>query len=134
MSDFEQFISKQAFQPVPPEWRRDMLTAPGRPEVPRTPWWEFLSWPSPVAWKAVAACWLVSLSLQVLTHLVGPTPAPAALNETAALSSFLRQRQAMARINTDEPSSPASLSPRPATLPLDGRRGMLKPKTGILPC
>lgn len=134
MSDFEQFIGKQVFKPVPPEWRREMLTAPGRPDAARTPWWEFLAWPSPVAWKAVAACWLVAISLQVLTRLSGPAPEPAARDETALLFSFIRQRQAMALINTAAPSSPAALSPRPAVLPPDGRRGMLKPETGFLPC
>lgn len=56
---FEEQLQRQPFRRVPAAWRREILNA-----APAPSWREWL-WPSPVAWGAVAAAWVLIVALQL---------------------------------------------------------------------
>lgn len=55
MSDIEDKLRSLTFREPPQELRRRILAAP----TSRTGWLDWL-WPSPLAWGAVAAVWLIA--------------------------------------------------------------------------
>ena len=61
---FEEKLQRQQFRQVPASWRREILAAGTKPEHGAARWREWL-WPSPVAWGAVAAAWLLIVALQL---------------------------------------------------------------------
>ena len=63
MNDFEKRLHGIELRRLPAEWREEILSACDRPSPERQaerPWREWL-WPSPWAWGALAAVWLVVL-------------------------------------------------------------------------
>lgn len=79
LDSFEQLLRRQPLRPVPEEWRGDLLAAARSATTPRptvadpTPWTARLRdwlWPSPVAWGALAACWV---AIATLNHLAAPS-------------------------------------------------------------
>ncbi len=77
MNDFERKLSQQPFRPPPPEWREAILTLPANVVVPTVRSWRDWLWPSPKAWAALAAVWLIFLALSI-------NPETARPRETAA--------------------------------------------------
>jgi hypothetical protein len=62
MNEFEQRLARQTFRAPPAEFRAEILAAvTGTP--PAGTWREWL-WPSPRAWAAMAAIWLVCAALR----------------------------------------------------------------------
>ncbi len=69
---FEELLMRQTLRPAPPGWRDDILRA-ARPPVAATAgraagrtfagWLREWLWPSPVAWGALAACWVAIMAL-----------------------------------------------------------------------
>jgi hypothetical protein len=123
--EFEQRLRRQSWREVPPAWRREILAAAraaGSPDHPREPaaarWWgqlSFLLWPSPRAWAAVAAAWLVILSGNLLINAGAPAASGQPMNE-AHLMENLRQRQrAMAELlePAETIESPGTMRPAP---------------------
>jgi len=81
---FEEKLRHQPFRPVPSSWRREILNAT---PVPPAAWREWL-WPSPVAWGALAAAWVLIALLQLTT------PQPRSNGNGAHLSdAAFQQRQ-----------------------------------------
>jgi hypothetical protein len=85
--DFEQKLSRQPLRPVPPEWRAEILraarpqaAAPVRPRL--CDYLALLLWPSPRAWGALAAAWVVIVAANLAMNSGGPgraaSPAPMA--------------------------------------------------------
>jgi hypothetical protein len=70
MNDFERLLKSQPFREVPPEWRREIVHQARETEEAGAIGWREWLWPSPLAWGAMAAVWLVFLGgeLSVLTH------------------------------------------------------------------
>ena len=73
MNDFERKLSQQPFRSPPPDLRdalfgaRDKIVAPAR-------WmWRDWFWPSPQAWGALAALWLI---FAVLSFSTAESPPP----------------------------------------------------------
>jgi hypothetical protein len=69
---FEQRLRRQPLQSIPPDWREEMLReanrtaevpAPRPAGSPLRRWLNEWLWPSPVAWSALAACWVAILIL-----------------------------------------------------------------------
>ena len=58
MSDLEDKLRSLAFREPPQDIRRQVLAA-----TPRWTWRDWL-WPSPLAWGAIAAVWLVALATE----------------------------------------------------------------------
>ncbi len=58
MSDIENKLRSLAFREPPQDIRRRVLAA-----TPRWTWRDWF-WPSPVAWGAIAAVWLVALATE----------------------------------------------------------------------
>jgi len=101
MDDFEQRLRQQPWRAIPDGWRDDIL-GPAAPESPspatrtapsttRLWFWEWL-WPSPVAWGALAACWIAILALQ---HAARPSNRE--LTETRANARMAAAYQAVLR-------------------------------------
>lgn len=81
MDEFEQYLKQQPLRSVPTSWRREILggtgVSPVSAEAPTTrtggtpvplpgaAWWIEWLWPSPVAWAAVGACWVIIIGLQL---------------------------------------------------------------------
>jgi hypothetical protein len=71
MDDFEQFLTSQPLRDVPPAWREEILATAATTTMAREtpppsaagPWWRAWLWPSPYAWAALAAAWLVIFGL-----------------------------------------------------------------------
>lgn len=61
--DFEQRLSGAPLREIPAEWRARILRRASASVAPPPPtWWEVLSawlWPSPRAWAAVGAVWML---------------------------------------------------------------------------
>jgi hypothetical protein len=77
MNDFERKLSQQPFRLPPPEWREAILAVPGNIVVPDIRTWRDWLWPSPKAWAALAAVWLIFLALSF-------SPEPPGAREIAA--------------------------------------------------
>lgn len=59
MNDFERKLSQQGFRMPPSEWREEIL-GPATKVVAFRSWtWRDWFWPSPQAWGALAALWIV---------------------------------------------------------------------------
>jgi hypothetical protein len=101
MDEFEQFLSKQPLHSIPPEWRRELLVAGGVPS--RQPWWREWLWPSPVAWAALAAVWLVIIALnftvRLPAHETAKRTSPAATDIAVA---FAEHRRLLAELTLPE--------------------------------
>jgi hypothetical protein len=96
MNDFERLLRSQPFREVPPEWRREIVHRAREPDGTRAAGWREWLWPSPLAWGAMAAVWLVFLGgeLSVLTHPRDTTAdltgaAPAVPEEPAVPRAFM---------------------------------------------
>ncbi|HEV7868267.1 MAG TPA: hypothetical protein VGO90_11330 [Chthoniobacteraceae bacterium] len=63
MNDFEHKLAQQTFREPPRDLRRVILAA--AEPTPSSTWREWL-WPSPSAWGALAAVWLVFAALEIL--------------------------------------------------------------------
>ena len=96
MNDFERKLKAQSFRQPPQEWRDEILDvcdqAEGRrnaqaslveaDSAPAWSWREWL-WPSPAAWGALAAVWVVCFSMNAATkppatpplHVAAPSAA-----------------------------------------------------------
>ena len=101
LDGFEQRLQRQEMRRVPTEWRREIVAAKpfrGSAESPSrdfgttrpTNWLRDLLWPSPYAWGAVAATWLVIVGLRLTTPAAvdgdrraatAPPPAPSIIEE-----------------------------------------------------
>lgn len=67
MNDFENELKKQPLRQVPEHWRKQILAAAqvARAEKsPRWSWWDLL-WPSPKAWGALAAAWIILIGFNL---------------------------------------------------------------------
>lgn len=72
MSDLERKLHDLPFRAPPASWRREILAnATSAKRSPAWNWREWL-WPSPAVWGAMAALWIILLSINAATM-----PAPA---------------------------------------------------------
>jgi hypothetical protein len=81
MDEFEQFLRDQPVRGVPAAWRREVLPAEDSAR------WRGWLWPSPVAWAAVAAAWLVVAGLQFAAR-----PGPNGHRPAATPAALLAQQ------------------------------------------
>ena len=56
MKTFEEELAETPFREIPRQWEARMLPPPRRSSLAFV--WEILTWPPPLAWGTVAACWL----------------------------------------------------------------------------
>ncbi len=132
--DFEKLLRRQPLRPVPGDWRGEILAASRSAMAPRdagadpAPWIPRLRdwlWPNPVAWGALAACWLATL---VLNQLAQPSPSERARAErdaslAAAYYAAVRDPAALTLLADPRPREavPASRRPRPGVGQSDGQ-------------
>lgn len=84
MNDFERQLQRQPLRDLPADWRREIL---GKCEAatsvgPAWSWREWL-WPSPKAWAALAAVWVVFFALSA-GEPTSPLPLGAAPHSSAS--------------------------------------------------
>lgn len=84
MESFEQHLRRQTPREIPPDWRRQILSAAEAASVSeKSPLAESFGarfrreltawlWPHPVAWSALAACWVVILAVNLSLHEPSP--------------------------------------------------------------
>jgi hypothetical protein len=105
--EFEQQLQSQPLRSVPSEWRAEILgaahaaRAAHEPRVTRQatifPLWRKWLWPSPQAWAALAAVWMVLIAL----HLAGPPMPPSIANQSPSPEKRMAvaaQRRELARL------------------------------------
>lgn len=68
MNDFESELKKQPTRPVPEHWRAQILAGTRISKREQQPWWAALLWPSPKAWSALAAAWVVMIGFSAVTR------------------------------------------------------------------
>ena len=65
MNDFENKLRAQPFRALPPDLREALFGAPTHVIAPNRWTWRDWLWPSPQAWAALAAVWIVFAALSV---------------------------------------------------------------------
>lgn len=124
--DFEQHLRRQPLRPVPREWRAEVLGAARSvvradrtalacpPLIVRLRDW---LWPNPVAWGALAACWMATLVLNQLAQPSAPELARAERDASLAAAYYAAVRDPAALTLLADPrpmdASPAPRRPRP---------------------
>src|SRR5262245_35883763 len=70
MSDFEHELKKQPLRRVPSYWRVEILAAAAvaKPVIRKGWQWRDLLWPSPKAWGALAASWVLIICFNIATR------------------------------------------------------------------
>jgi len=110
MDPFEQHLRRQTPREIPASWRDPILSAaqvaPARDlslrESARLTFRERLNawlWPHPIAWSALAACWVVILAVNLSLH----EPAPVMAKKSApmapdTLAELKRERILLAEV------------------------------------
>lgn len=101
-SEFENDLVKHPIRPVPPHWKAEILQAAKQAKATTAPaardsllhqvWTGVreLFWPSPVAWGALAAVWLVSFGVGSFT---GRETAPASAAAVSPAELHLAKQQ-----------------------------------------
>jgi hypothetical protein len=126
MDDFEEILKRQSFRPLPPDLRAEILAAASAPAQPAVsasskrvptsttprPWWSAWLWPSPYAWAALAAAWLVILGLNLADSSSRPAQFPGNFPSSPQFLALLVEQRRL----LDELSRPALAHTTP---PLD---------------
>lgn len=94
MSDLEKKLRSITFREPPQDIRRRVLAA-----TPRWTWRDWF-WPSPLAWGAIAAVWVVCLATQESGREEHPTEQRTSSTAQYALAQFSRNTDIEALIFT----------------------------------
>ncbi len=104
MNDLEQQLARQELKRVPADWRDGILSAAASqtkraPETLPTVWWRALLWPSPRAWAAVGAAWvLVALMQLTMPKVESPGMASAAIMNANPVEAWREQQRLLAEL------------------------------------
>jgi hypothetical protein len=76
MNDFEQRLARHPFREPPAELRAQILQASARAttELPPATGWRDWFWPSPWAWGALAALWVIFAGVQLVDQYMADGP------------------------------------------------------------
>lgn len=120
MDDFEQLLKNQPLRTVPAEWRGEILAeavaaSARKPKAPMSLAQAWL-WPSPYAWGALAAVWVVILGLNLASRTAmdrtlpgGPQPS------SQEIYAFILERRRM--FEGLQPSATAHVTVAPLRAP-----------------
>lgn len=86
MNDFEHKLAQQPFRQPPPDLRDAIFGAPANVIVPSRWTWRDWFWPSPQAWGALAALWIIFAALSLGNRPAAPDRAVFAAHEPAGLT------------------------------------------------
>ena len=96
MNDFERKLRDTPMRTPPRGWRAEILAAlpANQPAALR---WRAWLWPSPRAWAALAAIWLVLIAIESFTGtpLQTPSPLPTIAIETPPPDSLIAYQTAL---------------------------------------
>lgn len=95
MNDFERKLRQQPFREPPADLRAAILGGAAKVIVPERWTWREWLWPSPRAWAALAALWLIFLGAQIAERPLSP-PAPSAApasHDSIPLFTFQNTRE-----------------------------------------
>lgn len=132
-SEFEKQLMGQPLRAAPAEWRVQILREARIAAVaqPATEiGWRSWLWPAPKAWAALAACWLVLLTVNALN--ASPVAVKGGRGDTAALAMALAEKR-RALQDVDVLVAAHRDPPAPPRLPR-GSSGWLRREKGALPC
>ncbi|MCX8157866.1 MAG: hypothetical protein N3J91_15740 [Verrucomicrobiae bacterium] len=120
---FEERLRSQPWRPLPRAWRKEILDtalASAQPQAGSRRWrlmLEYLLWPGPRAWAAVAALWIVALAGNLVQHAYTPVSPPAlSLGENRQHETLPQRQRILAEWlnqNEAEPVPPSQLPPSP---------------------
>jgi len=116
MSDFESELQKQTVRPVPPHWKRQILSAAQHAAAREqsSGWsWRALFWPCPQMWAGLAAAWLLVLVLNLASH-PSDEPAEMALQaRTVPMEGYSERQRLLAELLEEkQPNRPDPFVPR----------------------
>ena len=107
MNDFEDLLKQQPMRPIPTEWRNEILSAARLQQKLESDGWLAWLWPSPIAWGAVAAAWILILGLNLLSQSSLPeTGATVTISPQEIESAFFQQRQLVQELQETMSESP----------------------------
>ena len=125
LDEFEQHLKAQPFQSIPRDWREELLRGARRaaaapagaaPTSALRRWLGEWLWPAPLAWGALAACWVAVLVLNRAA-----LPSAAELAETRANARLALAYQALVREFGTAESGEDNRSTLPTGRPLPRR-------------
>jgi hypothetical protein len=109
MDPLEEILKRQAFRPVPPDLRAEILAAAHTAKLAPRPspvsWLSAWLWPSPYAWAALAAAWLLIIGLNLAAQsdrIASPNHSGPTASSSDILAVLVEQRRLL-----DELSRPA---------------------------
>lgn len=127
--DFEQRLRQQTWREAPPSWRAEILTAAQAAQSSHAPArrktgtgtsliWEhicFWLWPSPRAWGALAAVWLVILGGNLVSNARYPATSGHPMADADLMHNIRQRQRAMAELLdiSESAESPANSRPAP---------------------
>ena len=109
MNDFESELKKQPVRPVPEHWRGQILQQASANTLKRElqPWWAALLWPSPKAWGALAAAWILMVAFGVATRETG------AASESAHATQIRIAMEEKRRLQAEIEEASLRIDPQP---------------------
>ncbi|MCE9613828.1 MAG: hypothetical protein K8T26_06095 [Lentisphaerae bacterium] len=113
MDPFEQFLSQQPLRGAPEEWRRAILDAAERAAEQPLAFWRRAFWPSPVAWAALAALWLIIGGVNFGVLPPGAPGSALVAPDAAAVASAWNAKRLLIQELAECPSWPAVPPPLP---------------------
>jgi len=117
--DFENRMRQQSFRQIPPDWRDGILRAANQAHASRFTFHvsrvslSTLLWPSPSAWAALAAVWLVILGVHF--SLRDKTESTARGTQAVALQGLMSAREQEQLLSELIGSEPTASEERPST-------------------
>src|SRR5688572_27806519 len=109
-NDIESELQRKPMRPLPGEWRSQILNAATRAATEDSirsarsafHWWEGAFWPSPRAWGAVAAVWIVIIGLNVMNSDPGSSAERSVIHAGGIPIRALKERAELAASLTQD--------------------------------
>ena len=121
MNDFEHDLKKLRVRQVPEHWRAEILRKAQADEPNHQPWWAALLWPSPKAWGALGAAWVMMACFNAALRdgnaaLDRPEAVQirTAMEQKRKLQAEIEEAYAQARHQTPGPRSALKVTAKPA--------------------
>ena len=94
MNDFERKLSQQTFRTPPADLREAIFGSAARIVVPPAWTWRDWLWPSPTAWAALAALWVIFATIDLASESRPPAFSPSLAQHPPEAMTMLTFHQA----------------------------------------
>jgi hypothetical protein len=94
MNDFERKLSQQPFRTPPEDLREAILGSAAKIVTPPAWTWRNWLWPSPAAWAALAAVWVIFAAVDFVSESTSPAFSPPLAQQPSQTMTMLTFHQA----------------------------------------